>query len=150
MYLCKIDTCLSVGRTEAQLWLAAPVCEHTQWNDVPSVSGQARRRHIEVSRQTTVQDRSNGETMDLTKTLIYTTIIGELSSKCEEFLVMRSQFDSDHGVHVANPRPLCDRFLHFIVRCFLRKKNNAALHFMPCMNAVFALDVATALRQINR
>ena len=87
---------------------------------------------------------------------IYTTI-GGLSSKFEEFLAVRSQFDSDHGVdfsrlHVANPRPLCDRFLRFIVRCFLRKIiiNNAALHFMPCMNAVFALDVATTLRQINR
>ena len=25
-------------------------------------------------------------------------------------------------LHVANPRPLCDPFLHFIVLCFLRKK----------------------------
>ena len=25
-------------------------------------------------------------------------------------------------LHVANPRPLCDHFLHFIVLCFLRKK----------------------------
>ena len=77
---------------------------------------------------------------------IYTTI-GGLSSKCEECLAVRSQFDSDHGVdflrlHVANSRPLCDRFLRFIVRCFLLKKNNAALHLM---NAVFMLDVATAL-----
>ena len=65
---------------------------------------------------------------------IYTTI-GGLSSKFEEFLAVRSQFDSDHGVdfsrlHVANPLPLCDRFLRFIVRCFLRKIiiNNAAFH----------------------
>ena len=28
--------------------------------------------------------------------------------------------------------------------------HNAGLHFMPRMNAVFALDVASALRQINR
>ena len=26
-------------------------------------------------------------------------------------------------LHVANPRPLCDRFLRFIVRCFLRGEN---------------------------
>ena len=88
---------------------------------------------------------------------IYTTI-GGLSSKFEEFLAARSQFDSDHGVdfsahlHFANLRPLCDSFLRFIARCFSRIIiiNNAALHFMPRMNAVFALDVATALRQINR
>ena len=59
---------------------------------------------------------------------IYTTI-GELSSKFDEFLAVRSQFDSDHGVdflrlHVANPRPLCDRFLRFIVLCFFTKNNN--------------------------
>ena len=60
-------------------------------------------------------------------------------------------------LHVANPRPSCDRFLRFIVRCFSRKKNNnnnpanhnAALHFMVRVNAVFAFS-ATALRQINR
>ena len=63
----------------------------------------------------------------------YCTTIGGLSSKFEEFLAVRSQFDSDHGVdfsrlHVANPQPLCDSFLRFIVRCFLRKIiiNNAA------------------------
>ena len=57
---------------------------------------------------------------------IYTTI-GALSSKFEEFLAVRSQFESDYGVgflrlHVANPRPLCDRFLRFIVRCFFYEK----------------------------
>ena len=57
---------------------------------------------------------------------IYTTIGGP-SSKFDEFLAGRSQFDSDHGVdflrlHLANPRPLCDRFLRFIVLCFLRRK----------------------------
>ena len=42
-------------------------------------------------------------------------------------------------LHVANPRPLCDRFLRFIVRCFFEEKknnpanHNAALHFMPHM-----------------
>ena len=81
--------------------------------------------------------------------LIRMYTIGEL------FLAVPSQFDSDHGVdfsrlHVANPQPLCDRFLRFIIGCFYTKKNNAALHFMPRMNAVFALDAATALRQINR
>ena len=39
--------------------------------------------------------------------IIYTTI-GELSSKCEEFLALRSQFDSDHGVDFSAPiRDLC-------------------------------------------
>ena len=37
---------------------------------------------------------------------------GELSSKCEEFLAVRSQFDSDHGIpfHAAHERS-------FRVRC---------------------------------
>ena len=57
------------------------------------------------------------------------------SSKFDEYLAVRSQFDSDHGVDSSTPtscqsatfvRPL----LHFIVLCFLRKKiiNNAAFH----------------------
>ena len=55
-------------------------------------------------------------------------------------------------LHVANPRPL-DRFLRGFFLCFLRKQiiNNVA--FRPrrvVYAAVFALDVATALRQINR
>ena len=58
---------------------------------------------------------------------IYTTIGGP-SSKFDEFLAARSQFDSGHGddflrLHIANPRPLCDRFLRFIVLFFLRKKS---------------------------
>ena len=60
-------------------------------------------------------------------------VLKKLSSKFDDFLAVRSQFDSDHGVdffmrlHVANPRPL-DRFLRFIVLCFLRGKiiNNVA------------------------
>ena len=36
------------------------------------------------------------------KAIIYTTI-GERSSKCEEFLAVRSQFDSDHGVDFSAP-----------------------------------------------
>ena len=32
----------------------------------------------------------------------YSTI-GELSSKCDEFLALRSQFDSDYGVHFSAP-----------------------------------------------
>ena len=70
---------------------------------------------------------------------------------------MRSQYDSDHGVDFSAPtccqsatvvRPL----FAFYCPLFFTKTiiNNAALHFMPRMNAVFALDVATALRQINR
>ena len=86
---------------------------------------------------------------------IYTTI-GGLSSKLEEFLAARSQFNSDHGVDFSTPsccksatfvRPL---FAIYCPSFFTGKNNNAALHFMPRMNAVFALDVATALRQINR
>ena len=42
-------------------------------------------------------------------------------------------------------------FFAFHYPLFFMKKiiNNAELHFMPRMNAVFALDVATALRQIR-
>ena len=65
-----------------------------------------------------------------------------LSSKFDVFLAGRSQFDSDHGaymrIHVANPRSL-DRFLHFIVLCFLRKKviNNVAFRQMRCLRWSF-------------
>ena len=57
---------------------------------------------------------------------IYTTI-GEPSSKCDEFLAARSQFESDMSsiclrLYLANPPPLCDRFLRFIVLCFFTKK----------------------------
>ena len=84
---------------------------------------------------------------------VYTTK-GEMSSICEEFLAVMSKFDSDHGVDFSAPTccqstTFVQPLFAFIVRCFLRKKN-AALHFMPRMNIVFALDVATALRQINR
>ena len=67
---------------------------------------------------------------------IYTTI-GGLSSTFEEFLSARSQFNSDHGVeilrlNVANPRPLCDRFLRFIVRCFVRIFFIVMRHYISC------------------
>ena len=63
----------------------------------------------------------------LVPTIIYTTTIGEPSSTFDEFLacvrnstaIMASIF---LRLHLANPRPLCDRFLRFIVLCFLRKK----------------------------
>ena len=83
------------------------------------------------------------------------TAKGGLSSKCEEFLAGQSQFDSDHDVDFSAPsccqsatfvRPL---FAFYCPLFFYEKNNNAALHFMPRMNAVFALDVATALRQRN-
>ena len=48
-------------------------------------------------------------------------------------------------LHVANHRRLCNRFLRFIVRCFKKRKKNAALHFMPRINAVFALDLSPPL-----
>ena len=54
-------------------------------------------------------------------------------------------------IHVANPRPL-DRFLRFIVLCFFYEKKLTMSHFARCdvYAAVFALDVAIALRQIYR
>ena len=89
--------------------------------------------------------------------IIYTTV-GGLSSKCDKFLAGRSQFDSDHGVDFFAPtccqsatfvRPL---FAFYCPLFFYEKNNNnnAALHFMPRMNAVFELDIATALWHINR
>ena len=56
----------------------------------------------------------------------YTTILGP-SSKFDELLAMRSQFDSVMAsiflrLHLANPLPLCDRFLRFIVLFFYEKK----------------------------
>ena len=86
-------------------------------------------------------------------TIIYATI-EKLSSKCEEFIAGRSQFDSDHGVDFS--APTCCQSATFVRPLFafycplFFTGENAALHFMPCMNAVFALDVATALRKINR
>ena len=56
--------------------------------------------------------------------LIYTTI-GELSSKVDEFLAARSQFDSDHGVDLYAPtcatfvRPL---FAFYCPLLFTEKK----------------------------
>ena len=68
---------------------------------------------------------------------IYTTIgpcPRNLSSKFDEFLTGRSQFDSDH------PLPLCHRFLR--LSFFLRQKiiiNNVAFrHILRCFAAVFA------------
>ena len=60
--------------------------------------------------------------------IIYTTI-GELSSTFDVFLtcdrnstaIMASIF---LRLHVANPRPLCDRFWRFIVLCFFTTKIN--------------------------
>ena len=72
---------------------------------------------------------------------------------------MMSHFDSDHGVDFSFSAPTCCQYatfarplFAFYCPFFIRKTiiNNAALHIMPRMNAVFALDVATALRQINR
>ena len=68
---------------------------------------------------------------------IYTTI-GELSSKFDEFL----------AENILPIRDLCA--FAFYCPLFFTKKNNAALHLILRMHAVFALDVATALRQINR
>ena len=53
------------------------------------------------------------------------TIIGELSSKFDEFLAGRCNSTTIMAyiflrLHVANPRSLCDRFLRFFALCFLR------------------------------
>ena len=70
--------------------------------------------------------------------LIYTTI-GEPSSKCDEFLAVRSQFDSDHGVGFAAPtfgqsatfvRPL---FVFYCPLFFTGEKNVAFRHFLMFM-----------------
>ena len=92
----------------------------------------------------------------LSKVYLYYYSLGELSSKFEEFLAGRSQFDSDHGIDFS--APTCCQSATFVLQLFAfycplfftDNNNNAALHFMPRMNAVFALDVATALRLINR
>ena len=47
-------------------------------------------------------------------------------------------------------RDLCATAFCVLLSVVFYEKKNAALHFMPRMNAVFALDVATALRHINR
>ena len=85
-------------------------------------------------------------------------VLKKLSSKFDEFLAGRSQFDGDHGVDFSAPtccqsatfvRPLFEFYcpLFFYEKIII---NNAELHFMPRMNTVFALDVAPALWQINR
>ena len=70
---------------------------------------------------------------------IYTTI-GGLSSKFDEFLAGRSQFDSDQimasifiRLHVANPRPLCDLFFY----CLLFFTEKIMRHF--AIDAMFTL-----------
>ena len=51
-------------------------------------------------------------------------------------------------LHVANPRPLCDRFLRFIVLCFLREKsvNNVAFRHRRNVYAARLMDMSN--RQI--
>ena len=74
------------------------------------------------------------------------TTTGELSSKFDEFLpggrnstvIMTSIFLC---LHLANPRPLCDRFLRFIVLCFLRKKNNVAFRHRRNVYAARLMDL---------
>ena len=75
--------------------------------------------------------------------IIYTTsTIGGLSSKCEEFLAERSQFDSDHGVIFYAPtccqsatfvRPL----FAFYCPLFLYDKKKIMWHFAT--DAMFTL-----------
>ena len=59
--------------------------------------------------------------------VIYTTI-GELSSKCEEFLAERSQVDSDHGfdffAHTCCQSATLGPLFAFYCPLFFREKNN--------------------------
>ena len=52
---------------------------------------------------------------------IYTTI-GELSSKFEDFLAVRSQFDSGHGVDFS--APTCCQSATFVRPLFFTEKTN--------------------------
>ena len=77
-----------------------------------------------------------------------------LSSKFDEFLVMQSQFDSDHGVDLyAYTRCLSATFgplfAFYCPLSFTREKKQCRIS-SDVYAAVFALDVATALRQIDR
>ena len=47
-------------------------------------------------------------------------------------------------------RDLCATAFGVLLSVVFYEKKNAALHLKPRMNAVFALDVATALQQMNR
>ena len=87
-----------------------------------------------------------------------TDILGELSSTFDEFLAVRSNSTAIMAsicmrLHVANTRPLCDRFLRFnYCPFFFTKKiiNNVAFrHILRCLCCSFRIDVATALRQIR-
>ena len=80
-----------------------------------------------------------------------------LSSKFDEFLAVQSQFDSDHGVdfyaHTCCQSTIFGPLFAFYCPLFFTKKiiNNVAFRPRRVVYAtVFALDVATALRQINR
>ena len=85
------------------------------------------------------------------------SVLTNLSSKCDIFLAARPQFDSDHGVdfyaHTCCQSttfgPLFALYcpLFFTILFF----NNVAFRPRRVVSAaVFALYVATALRQINR
>ena len=54
-------------------------------------------------------------------------------------------------IHIVNPRPL-DRFFVLLSFVFYENKTLTMSHFARCdvYAAVFVLDVAIALRQINR
>ena len=81
-------------------------------------------------------------------------VLKKLSSKFDEFLAARSQFDSDHGFDFYVPTCFQSAtYVRTLFAFYLRMNAVFALeswHFVPRMNAVFALDVPTTLRQINR
>ena len=65
---------------------------------------------------------------------VFYTTIGELSSKFDEFLAVRSQFDSDHGVDFY--APTCCQFATFVrplfafdCPLFIMKKKIIMWHF---------------------
>ena len=77
-----------------------------------------------------------------------------LSSKFDEFLAVRSQFDGvDFYAHTCYQSVTVEPLFAFYCPLFCMEKIINNVVFRPrriVYAAVFALDVATALRQINR
>ena len=79
-----------------------------------------------------------------------------LSSKFNQFLAERSQFDRDHSVnfyaHTGCKSATFGPLFAFYCPLFFTRKKLTMLHFARCdvYAVLFALDVATALQQINR
>ena len=90
---------------------------------------------LSLQRGATCLSRGPGQNPLFDPCHLYYYGIGEPSSTFDEYLAVRSQFDTDHGVdflrlHLANQLPLCDRLLRYIVLCFLRKKKKIMRHLV--------------------